>query len=313
MNLDKLKIWSVTDGSQGMKSQANGLSENISSNIKEIEIDLIFPWNNIQPGFLPTYKWIFKNKIPLNEEPNILISCGRKSVYFSLYCKKKYKNLINIHIQNPKISSKKFSYVICPNHDNFFGSNVINSVGALHHFNKPKETPNPKLLTCMVGGNNQHYHFNANEAFKLCEKIKEIKKNKSDLEISIITSRRTSDEIKNILISTLGKDAKIWIGKGNNPYERAIQESSYFIVTSDSTSMISETAISEKPIYVYHLPFKRKSMRITNFHNEFNKLEITQDINLVQHLKKWEYNSLNESKRIARVIKKRIIEDNNES
>ena len=136
MNLEKIKIWSVTDGSQGMISQVMGLSKQISADITEIKTDLIFPWNKIQPGFLPTYKWIFKNKFPINNEPNILISCGRKSVYFSLYCKKKFKKLLNIHIQNPKISSKNFSYVISPNHDNLTGNNVLNSVGALHHFNK---------------------------------------------------------------------------------------------------------------------------------------------------------------------------------
>ena len=64
MNLDKIKIWAVTDGSKGMISQAMGLSNHISKNITEIKTDVIFPWNRIQPGFLPTYKWIFKNKFP---------------------------------------------------------------------------------------------------------------------------------------------------------------------------------------------------------------------------------------------------------
>ena len=76
MNLNKLKIWAVTDGSQGMISQVMGLSKQISSNIKEIKTDLIFPWNILQPGFLPTYKWIFKNKIPTNEKPDIFAFIG---------------------------------------------------------------------------------------------------------------------------------------------------------------------------------------------------------------------------------------------
>ena len=168
MNLDNIKIWAVTDGSQGMISQVMGLSKQISSNITEIKTDLIFPWSRLQPGLLPTYKWIFKNKFPINEEPKILISCGRKSVYFSLYCKKKFKKLFNIHIQNPKISSYNFNYVISPNHDNFYGNNVINSVGALHHLKKNYDAINPKLVTCIIGGNNQHYHFNDKAAHKLC-------------------------------------------------------------------------------------------------------------------------------------------------
>ena len=74
MNFNKLKIWAVTDGSQGMISQVMGLSKHISTDIRQIEIDLIFPWNKLQPGFLPTYKWIFKNYFPSDEQPDILVS-----------------------------------------------------------------------------------------------------------------------------------------------------------------------------------------------------------------------------------------------
>ena len=308
MNLNKLKIWSVTDGSQGMISQVNGLSQHITSNIIEIKTDVIFPWNKLQPGLLPIYNWVFKNKIS-NDGPDILISCGRKSVYFSLYCKKKFKKLINIHIQNPKISSKNFNYVISPNHDNFFGSNVINSIGALHQFEKYNTKSNPDLLTCLVGGDNRHYNFSSKQANELCKKLIEIKKFNSDIKFSIITSRRTSNIVKKILFRNLHNIAKIWLGDGKNPYKQSIHESSFFLVTSDSTSMISEAAISGKPLYVYHLPFKRKSSRILNFHNEFSNLGISRNVNKIKKLEIWEYNLLNESERIARIIKEKLIKD----
>ena len=310
MNLERFKIWAVTDGSQGMISQVMGLSKHISTDITEIKTDLMFPWNRIQPGLLPTFKWIFKNNFPMNNEPNILISCGRKSVYFSLYCKKKFKKIINIHIQNPKISSMNFNYLIIPNHDKVRGYNILNTVGALHQFNKNDKNTNPKLVTYIVGGNNQHYHFNISEANELCNKLIEIKKNKTDIDLHIITSRRTSDLVKRMIIKKLKNIATIWTGGENNPYKESIKSSSFFIITSDSTSMISEASISGKPIYVYHLRFKRKSKRIENFHTEFSKLGITRDIIDVKYLENWSYNSLNESERIASIIKKRIIEAN---
>ena len=310
MNFNKLKIWAVTDGSQGMISQVMGLSKQISPNITKIKTDLIFPWSKLQPGFLPLYKWIFKNKIPNDEKPDVLISCGRKSIYFSLYCKKKFHKLINIHIQNPKISEKNFDYIVSPNHDNFSGSNVLNSVGALHHFNKKNVNLNSKLLTCIVGGDNQHYHFNYKEANLLCKKLLDLKKNQPNINLKIITSRRTSKLVKKIINQKLKNIANIWNGEGKNPYEDAIHISSFFIVTSDSTSMISEAAISGRPIYIHHLPFKRKSVRISNFHDEFSKKGITRDLNNIKHLENWEYNLLNESERIGSIIKKRIIKDN---
>ncbi len=310
MNFNKLKIWAVTDGSQGMISQVMGLSKQISEDVTEISTELIFPWSKIQPGFLPTFKWIFKNKFPSNENPNIIISCGRKSVYFSLYCKKKFKNIYNIHIQNPRISSQHFNYVVSPNHDKLHGKNILNSVGALHHLNKLNKSVDPKLLTCIVGGDNQHYYFNSNETNKLCEKLIELKKNNLNLKLNIITSRRTSKLIKKIIVNKLDGIANIWVGEGENPYKEAIYNSSFFIVTSDSTSMISEASISSKPIYVYHLPFKRQSKRISDFHNEFRKLGITRDLKNIKYLNNWEYKLLNESERIAIIIKKRIIQEN---
>ena len=82
MNSNNPKIWAVTDGSQGMISQVTGLSKQISNNITNIKTELIFPWNKLQPGFLPIYKWIFKNKIPIDLKPDILSFMRKKKCIF---------------------------------------------------------------------------------------------------------------------------------------------------------------------------------------------------------------------------------------
>jgi len=302
-----------------MVSQTIGLASEISSDIKNIKTEVIFPWSKLQPGFLPIFKWIFINNIPTEEIPDVVISCGRKSVYLSIYLKKKFSKIINIHIQNPKISSKNFTFVVAPNHDNYIGKNIINSIGALHRFrhkenlnNKPK-TRNNNLVSCIIGGENNHYLFRLQEAKNLCDSILNLKKNNPHLEFLIITSRRTNNEIKKIFEKKLKSISKLWLGDGDNPYEFAIYNSGYFIITSDSTSMISEASISGCPIYVYQLPLKRKSIRLIRFHDEFKNLNITRDFKQIKDIQNWSYNKLNESKRIAGIIKKRIIEESNES
>ena len=169
------------------------------------------------------------------------------------------------------------------------------------------------LISCIIGGENNHYYFNEKQAYDLCRKIKNIKISNPSFNILIITSRRTNSKIKSILKKHLGSISKLWLGDGNNPYLFAIQNSNFFIITSDSTSMISEASISEKPIYIYQLPFKRKSNRFERFHHEFKKLKITRDFNNTEILENWSYDSLDESKRIAGIIKKRIIEGSNET
>ncbi len=318
MNIDNPKIWSLTDGSQGMISQTKGLASELSLDVEEFKTEIIFPWNRLQPGIFPIFSWIFKNKLPLNEIPDVVISCGRKSVYLSVYLKKKYPNIINIHIQNPKISSKKFSYIVAPNHDGLSGDNIINSTGAIHHFKKTSNIKNhyeintKNLVTCIVGGENNHYNFSKENTLDLCRRIKKIKNN-NNKEILVITSRRTNKEIKNILKKELNSMSTLWFGEGDNPYEFALYNSSYFIITSDSTSMISEATISGKPIYIYQLPMKRKSKRFIRFHKEFKAMNITRDLNTLDKLENWTYTKLEESKRIAGIIKKRIIKRNNES
>lgn len=318
MNINNPKIWTITDGSQGMISQVKGLAFELSNEVTEIKTDIIFPWSSMQPGFLPNFKWIFKNEIP-NYIPEIIISCGRKSVYLSTYLKRKFSNIINIHIQNPKISQNKFSYIVAPNHDNYYGKNVINSVGALHNFKKKNylkknfEYKNKNIVSCLIGGENNHYFFGLKEAYNLCDKIKKLKKINSELEFLVISSRRTSKEIKTLIKNELETIANIWLGEGQNPYEFAIFNSKFFIVTSDSTSMISEASCSGMPIYVYKLPYKRKSIRFERFHNEFKKLKITRDFLSTNILENWSYDKLDESKRIAGIIKERIIQGINES
>ena len=105
----------------------------------------------------------------------------------------------------------------------------------------------------------------------------------------------------------------IWEDKNNNPYIYALKNSNFFIVSSDSTSMISECSITGKPIYVFHLPFKRKSIRMEKFHDQFEKMNITKKLTSLGELIPWSYKSLNESKRIAGIIKKRIIKEIDES
>ena len=317
MNSNNYKIWTLTDGSQGMISQVIGLAQEFGNEIMQIKTVLRFPWSFLQPGILPTFKYIFKNEIPKLDKQNIVISCGRKSVFLSTYLKKKYSNIINIHIQNPKTSFHKFNFIVAPNHDNIQGKNVIHSAGALHKFS-PKIISRIKntygisadnLVTCIIGGENQHYYFNEKEAVDICSKIKALKSNNPEIYILILTSRRTRSAIKKIIKQKLSSIATLWLGEGDNPYAFALKSSSKFIVTSDSTSMISESAISGKPIYIYQLPFKRASKRFEKFHNEFKQLNITRDFKDNTILSNWSYIPLYESKRIAGIIKQRIIQD----
>ena len=318
MSFSKKNILVLTDGSQGMISQSLGLAKQISFNIFLVQTSLLFPWSKLQPGILPIFPWIFLNNLKLNIKPDLIISCGRKSVYLSLYFKKIYKNAITIHIQNPKINYKNFNYIIAPEHDGIVGENIISSIGALHKFNNNvlKEVidenfdiPKKNLISLIIGGKNSHYKFTINEINELILKIKILKKTNPSYNILLLYSRRTTSKMKSLLSEGL-KNISINLNKNQeNPYIYALKYSDYFIVTSDSTSMISECAFTGKPIFVFHLPFRRNSKRIKKFHEQFNKLNITKNLKGGSDLDSWNYKPLDESKRIAGIIKERIIKE----
>ena len=319
MNFSQKNILVLTDGSEGMISQVIGLAKQFSENILSIETNLIFPWSKLQPGILPIFSWIFLNNLKLSTSPDIVISCGRKSIYLSIYLKKKYKDIITIHIQNPKINFRNFNYIIAPQHDNINGKNVITSQGALHKFNQKTlnkikdddfKIPKINLISIIIGGNNHHYKFTLKEISDLILKIKNIKKENPKYNFLILFSRRTSAEMKKLLSNSLNNICIISNKNDKNPYSFALKNSDFFIVTSDSTSMISECSITNQPIYVFHLPFKRKSNRIQKFHEQFEKLNITKKLKDKNDLISWTYEPLNEVKRIASIVKERIIKEN---
>ena len=113
MDFSKKNIWVLTDGSQGMISQVIGLAQQFTANILAIETKLLFPWSKVQPGILPIFSWVFLNNLNHYSPPYMVISCGRKSVYLAVYLKKKYKDIITIHIQNPKINFQSFQLYYC--------------------------------------------------------------------------------------------------------------------------------------------------------------------------------------------------------
>ena len=110
----KLRALLLTEGMHGMISQVEGMAKALNAEYSHKIVRLSFPWNLIPPKFTPISQIVLKDKIYIteNEIPDIIISCGRKSVIPSILLKRKNSNIFTIHIQNPKVDSKNFDVVI---------------------------------------------------------------------------------------------------------------------------------------------------------------------------------------------------------
>ena len=125
-----------------------------------------------------------------------------------------------------------------------------------------------------------------------------------------IPSRRTDAKFINKIKESINQKCYIWDKQTENPYLYSLKIADFIIVTSDSTSMISEACSTGKPVFILHLPFKRKSVRFEYFHSQFEKLGLTRSFD--KELYTWSYKPLNESKRIAGIINSRILKLNHE-
>ena len=308
--MSKLKGLLLTEGLHGMISQVEGLAKALDLEYFHEKIELHNFWKLIPPSLTPIKKYIFKNHI--ENEFDIIISCGRKSVIPSIYLKKNStKNIINIHIQNPKVSFNNFDYIIAPEHDGISGKNVISSKGALHYLTI-KEIENSRgyiqnkinlkkdTLTLILGGPTKYYNYSTQNIKSIFSKIKNLME-KNNLNLIVIPSNRTPKETVSLAKSELVKDTTIIETVDKKAYLSALCLAKYIVVTCDSSSMISEAALTGKPVYVAMIETNRNDKRFQDFRKLFENMNILRKLD--DKLETWSYEKLDEANRIAKLIK----------
>ena len=87
-------------------------------------------------------------------------------------------------------------------------------------------------------------------------------------------------------------------------YLSSLKLADHIVVTCDSTSMISEAAITGKPIYVAQMPSIKSNQRFKEFFNLFESLKIIKNLDLT--VESWNYEKLDETNRISSYIKDKI-------
>ena len=311
--MTKLKGLLLTEGSHGMISQVEGLAKALDLDFIHEKIELNNFWKLFPPKITPVKNFVFKNE--LGHEFNIVISCGRKSVIASLYLKNKYKSkIINIHIQNPKVSLSNFDFIIAPEHDGLFGENVVTSRGAIHYLTndelienenylKPRIDPQKKIISFIIGGPNKYYDYNDKIIDEIFLKI-ENNFIRNNYQAIIIPSMRTPKNIIEKAQNYFDKNQIIVLDVDKKAYLSALNLADHIVVTCDSTSMISEAAITGKPIYVAQMPSIKSNQRFKEFFNLFESLNIIK--NLDSAVEKWDYEKLDETNRISGYIKDKI-------
>ena len=311
--MSKLKGILLSEGMHGMISQVEGLAKALDIEFTHHTVETNNFWKLFPPKVTPVTQKVFK-KIDLKEF-DVIISCGRKSVIPSIYLKKNSnKKIINIHIQDPKVNISNFSYVIAPEHDELTGVNVFSTKGAIHYLTKEEINNHTNYLKdklqsekeyflLILGGPTKHYEYSDKNISNIFDLFNDLVK-KNNLQGIVVPSMRTPANIIDLAKNKLGEKSLVIDTVDKKAYLSALSLAKYISVTCDSTSMISEAALTGKPIYIADIPTKKNDKRIKKFRELFDQLNITKKLDY--KLETWHYESLDETSRIANEIKKQL-------
>ena len=308
----ELKALLLTQGMHGMVSQTEGLAKALKLNFKHQKIKLKPLWNLIPPKLTPISENLLTEKFVC--DCKIVISCGRKSVIPSAALKKRFGDeIFNIHIQDPKVSLKHFDLIISPEHDSIKGDNVLTTKGSIHYLTKKEITDNSKYLQLdkgkkkvvafIIGGPNKYYNYSEEQIHFIFNKIKNLF-TPDKFKIVIIPSYRTPERIIKKAFNTFGFNHHVVKTIDKKAYLSSLALADYIIVTCDSTSMISEAAVTGKPVYTAMMKPNRSIRRFKSFYNQFKELGIIKE--LTDSIDSWSYDKLDEVNRIAPLIKEKM-------
>ena len=308
----ELKALLLTQGMHGMVSQVEGLAKALKLNFKHQKIKLKPLWNFVPPKFTPISENLLTEKFICDSK--IIISCGRKSVIPSIALKKRLGNeIFNIHIQDPKVSFEHFDLIISPEHDGIKGENVISTRGSIHYLTKKEITENSKyiqidkgkkkIVTFVIGGPNKYYNFSEEQIHYVFNNVKKLF-TPDKFKIIVIPSYRTPERIIKKAYNTFGFNHHVVKTIDKKAYLSSLAIADYIVVTCDSTSMISEAAVTGKPVYMAMMKPIKSIKRFQNFYSQFKSLNIAKELS--DSVDNWSYDKLDEVNRIAPIIKEKL-------
>ena len=120
----------------------------------------------------------------------------------------------------------------------------------------------------------------------------------------VIPSYRTPENILKLAFNYFSDNHLVVKERDKKAYLSSLGLADIIIVTCDSTSMISEAAITGKPVYVAQMSHKKSIHRFEKFYKLFKDLGIIRD--LEDKIEHWTYSGLDEVNRAASIVKEKM-------
>jgi mitochondrial fission protein ELM1 len=307
--------WVISDGRAGILNQCLGLAEAVGLPIEVKTVHPRWPWTWLPPTLWP---------MPLRSLgpdsaafappwPRLAIGCGRRSIPFMLALKRlSAGGTFTVQLQDPRIATTHFDLVVPPEHDKVAGSNVITTLGSPNRISKQKldaaaaswraqfaALPAPRIGV-LIGGKSKAHQFTEADAERLAAQLKALTK---DVTLLVTPSRRTGEAQSKILRRALeGTSAYVWDGTGENPYFAILALCDAFLVTSDSTNLLTEAATTGKPVHIVEIP--GGNAKFARLYENLISRGIAR--RFTGRIENWSYEPLAETATVAAEVRRRL-------
>lgn len=260
-------VWALTTGEAGMRSQVLGLCDRLGFAFTEKRIGLRAPWRWF-PGHLcpfPLRGLAADSDVIAPPWPDLLISCGRRSTAAAIAIRRaSHRRTLTVHLQNPRTPTDRFDLVIAHPHDGISGTNVILTETTIHRVTPEKLKAAatqfsmryaglaPPRLAVLLGGRTRRGGFSSDDITRFIAILAAFRAQGHT--IMITPSRRTESALREALAVRFAHDPRValWDGSGDNPYFGMLALADRFLVTADSTSMVSEALSTGKPVDLFN-------------------------------------------------------------
>jgi mitochondrial fission protein ELM1 len=318
--LQGAKAWLITDGSAGMRVQAQGVADALGLHAKTKTVSpggiwrMMAPWGPVapserfgEPGSLFGPPW-----------PDIAIAVGRASIpYIRALKRRAGPACFTIVLQDPRSGPETADLIWVPEHDRRRGPNVITTAISPHsvtleRIETLRRNPMPDIVALpeprvavLLGGRTKIYPFGKADDARFEEALRQIAALKASFMVT--ASRRTHlDLLRAAEAGTSGAPRLIWRGPdgGENPYPQFLANADWFIVTADSVNMTGEACATGRPVYVFHPD--GGSAKFNRFHQGLEAAGFARRLpEPVNTLESWTYEPQLTADTIAREIERR--------
>jgi len=262
-----LVAWALTTGEDGMRTQARGLARAVA--------DIVVEKRAPRPSLLD---WLpGQGAARLKSDlappwPDILISCGRRSVPYAAAIKRaSLGRTVTVHVQDPRAYRDRFDLIVAMDHDKLAeGPRVMKIATALHDITPATLQEAARvwrdrlgslgrpLAGVAVGGDLRGRPFTLADAERLISGLKRLRQ-QTGIRLAITPSRRTPADVRARLAEAFRGDpgVYVWNFEGENPYRGILALSDRLVVTTDSVSMVSEAIATGHPVELLDLDVPR--------------------------------------------------------